>query len=134
MAIQYKDGYKYVLDKDYTVQIPIHPKKNVITQFVSLSTTGRLVIRKGYAWDGASGCPDYKSIMRGSLVHDVLYQLMRNGKLDRNQRKPADKLLREMCKEDGMNRWMAKVVYLAVQKYGNPYTKYENRKKVLTAP
>ena len=42
--------------------------------------------------------------MRGALVHDALYQLMRLKQLDYEQyRDRADEVLRDLCKEDGMS-------------------------------
>ena len=53
--IIYKDGYKYQLCKTYTIDTAIYPKENITTFFIDLNTKGKLTIRKGYAWDGASG-------------------------------------------------------------------------------
>jgi len=39
---------------------------------------GGLLIKAGYSWDGPSGSAiDTKNFMQGSLVHDALYQLLR---------------------------------------------------------
>ena len=93
-------------------------------------------IKKGYAWDGPSGPTiDSFNFMRGSLVHDALYQLMRNDLLDRKIHKvPADKLLQKMCLEDGMSRLRAWTVYQALQVGGRPATLKENLKKAINAP
>jgi hypothetical protein len=53
--------------------------------------------------------------MRGSLIHDALYQLMREQKVAQDQRKRADEILREVCIEDGMARVRAWWVYRAVR-------------------
>jgi len=107
--IKYKGGYKYQLVSDYQVQINIFPSVCIFTKFIMLSMDGMLTILVGYAWDGASGgCPDLKKIMRGSLIHDALYQLIRMKLLTLDDRKPADKELRKACREDKMwrvNRW-----------------------------
>jgi hypothetical protein len=43
---------------------------------------------KGYAWNGPSGPTlDTRNFMRGSLVHDALYQLMREGRMDNGLRR-----------------------------------------------
>ncbi|SDW60248.1 DUF1353 domain-containing protein [Nitrosomonas oligotropha] len=77
--------------------------------------SGVLTIKKNYAWDGASGpVLDTQRIMRGSLVHDALYQLMREEHLPQKARENADWLLREICIEDGMSKFNADLVYLAV--------------------
>ncbi len=86
--IEYKGGFKYQLHKSYVDHISIRPEADVSTRYVSLSVTGKLRIRYGYAWDGPSG-PTWDTLnsMRGSLVHDVLYQLMRLELLDRKWKK-----------------------------------------------
>lgn len=86
---------------------------------ISLWAGGRLEIFEHYIWDGPSGpAIDTKTFMRGSLVHDALYQLMREGRLDRKHRKYADQLLRKICIEDGMAKWRAWYVYHAVRMFG----------------
>ncbi len=80
--IAYRSGYKYQLAKAYSIGINIKPGKDIKTKFIKLDRTGKLTIVGGYAWDGPSGpVVDTKENMRASLVHDALYQLMRNGKL-----------------------------------------------------
>ncbi len=105
--------YKYQLIKYYRHQTPIKIKRSVkIKGFVKLSSKGLLVASKGYAWDGPSGPTiDTKDFMRGSLVHDALYQLIRMKRLSMSERKQADKLLRQMCREDGMGWFRAFYVY-----------------------
>ena len=136
LSIQYKQGYKYQLFCDYALQIAIIPDENIETYFIDLGCNGRLTIKKGYAWDGASGLAiDTRNFMRGSLVHDALYQLMRMDKLNRTQwRKAVDDLLLDQCIEDGMNFIRAKLVYHSVRLFGGKFAEAESRKVVLTAP
>ena len=135
-SIQYKQGYKYQLFCEYVLQTKIMPTENIDTFFIRLSTSGKMTIKKGYAWDGASGVAiDTINFMRGSLVHDALYQLMRMDKLNRKQwRKTADDLLFSQCIEDGMSFVRAKLVYYSVRFFGTKFAMAENRKTVLTAP
>ena len=109
--------YKYQLMDDYIIQIDIKPIQNIEFKFLSLSSEGVLTIRKSYAWDGPSGPTiDTRSFMRGSLVHDALYQLMRLSALDyKIYRKRSDEILKEICLEDGMCSFRAWYVYQAVQ-------------------
>ena len=104
--------YKYQLEKDYSVNIPIKDHDIDLT-FLALDPTGMLLIRKGYAWDGPSGpTVDTPGFMRGALVHDSLYQLMRGEHLhDKKYRKVADEIMRKICREDGMNSFRAWYVY-----------------------
>ena len=56
--------------------------------------------------------------MRGSLIHDALYQLMRESVLPLEFRKKADEILREVCLEDGMSKFRTWYVYKAVRMFG----------------
>ena len=134
--IAYKEGYKYQLHDEYIVKIPIVPEQNIDTSYIKLSPDGLLSIMNGYAWDGPSG-PTYDSLnfMRGSLVHDALYQLMRGEFLDNEKyRKPADRLLQEMCKQDGMSSLRAWLVYKGVRFGGDVAADPRNKKPVVKAP
>jgi len=92
-------------------------------------------IVKGYAWDGPSGpAIDTASFMRGSMVHDALYQLMRDGYLEHSYRKQSDQLLQQICKEDGMWTLRAFWVYLGVRLFANPASKPSHSKQLLKAP
>ena len=109
------EGYKY----DLVSKVPF--KTNIkgcliIARYISLHDNGWLWVWQHYAWDGPSGPTiDTKNFMRGSLAHDALYQLMREGLLDRKYRKYADQLLRKICLEDGMSKFRAWYVYHAVR-------------------
>jgi hypothetical protein len=114
------DRYKYQLLEDYTVKTGIIGYKVLLeeTAFISLEEDGTLFIKARYAWDGASSCPDFDSIMRGSLVHDAFYQLLRMEKLPQALRDDADRLIQCMCKQDGMNTFLAWTVYKALKHFG----------------
>ncbi len=111
--------YKYQLREDYTIKIPIKPDQDVSTDFIKLDTAENLTIKSKYAWDGPSGPTiDTRNFMRGSLVHDALYQLMREKHVDIETRDEADQLLKQQCIEDGMSRFRAWIVYKAVKLFG----------------
>ena len=99
--IEYRSGYNYQLASDYLIRIPIYGVR-VDERYFELSSVGRLIIRQGYAWDGASGpVVDTRSVMRASLVHDVLYQMMREGLVDEDEeREIIDRLYEELVTED----------------------------------
>ena len=119
--ILYKAGYKYQLNDFYSHETHIKPEVYVSDDYILLTSTGRLVIKKGYAWDGPSGPTlDTANFMRGSLVHDALYQLIRENRLDMSYRDEADKLLRDICIEDGMSKLRAELVYKMVRWFGAP--------------
>ena len=134
--ISYKSGYKYQLVEEYQVEISVTPEKNIQTNYIDLTTEGLLTIKNGYAWDGPSGPTiDTTNFMRGSLVHDALYQLMRNKLIDKEKwRKKADGDLKRMCVEDGMSRIRAWWVHEAVRCCGDSAASEGMRKEVKKAP
>ena len=120
--ICYCKGYKYQLQQTFWVDLPpttgITGITALIPGFITLDPTGRLTIYAGYAWDGPSGPTiDTADFMRGSLVHDALYQLMREGLLNINHRNAADQLLITLCREDGMSEVRAAWVYYGVREF-----------------
>lgn len=135
MKYRHLKGYKYELLDTVAVDTGIKDELADYLPYIELWDDSRLFIFKDYAWDGPSGPTfDTKTFMRGSLVHDALYQLMREGKLDRKYRKRADELLREICLEDGMNKFRAWYVYQAVRIFGDRNSKpfKKPRGKIIT--
>ncbi len=161
-TIRYRSGYKYQLAETYSTSVVICPlsgqrsevggqrsedrgqktdggdretDSGIETDFIDLSAEGLLTIKKGYAWDGPSGPTiDTKSFMRGSLVHDALYQLMRNEYLPAACREDADQELHRICREDGMCRFRAWYVLLGVRKGAGFAASPKAKKKIRTAP
>jgi hypothetical protein len=108
--------YKYVTNRSYSVQTGISGHDVNIGSFVKLAPNGVMTIGKGYAWDGPSSpAIDTKNFMRGSLIHDAFYQLIRERYVPKSVRKPSDKLLVEMTKEDGMGKFRCWYVYWGVR-------------------
>lgn len=132
--IAYVQGtYKYQLAEDYTVKTDVLPDDVVITDFYTLTTGGVLLVKKGYSWDGPSGpALDTKDGMRGSLVHDVLYQAIGAKQLDMKWRKQADKELYRICREDGMLLIRAGYWYAAVRMAGGSIAEADD--EILYAP
>jgi hypothetical protein len=92
--------------------------------WIILHPNGDVWIRKGYSWDGASGPTiDTENSMTASLVHDALYQLMRDGTLSLEWRKEADKTFKAWCRHDGMGAFRAEVWYRAVRAFGRKFAK-----------
>lgn len=120
--------YKYRLTAPYTHPTGVIPPLPVITGFIELDGRGMLTTRIGYAWDGPSGpAPDTPSAMRASLVHDALYQLLRDRRLLQSARKAADQLYRDIYIEDGRQHPFpplitaaAWVSYVALRLRGGP--------------
>ena len=104
---KYEEGgsKKYVLLKTFVGRLRVKPPSNIYTTDCGFLRNGSLVIYKGYEWDGPSGpAIDTDNFMDGSLIHDMLYQLMREGKLKRRPyRLYADNEMFRQCKKDDMS-------------------------------
>ena len=134
-CITYRSGYNYQLQEDYVIATGIEPVPPTSTEYISLAPYGTLTIRKGYAWDGPSGpAIDTLNFMRGSLVHDALYQLMREGLLEGSFRESVDRLLQRICKEDGMSTVRAWWVYQGVRFGGGAAADPARKKPFILAP
>jgi len=135
-CIAYKGGYKYQLKEDYVTETRITPPTPIQTEYIALTSQGRISIKRGYAWDGPSGPTiDTLNFMRGSIVHDALYQLIREGHLEEGKyREPADRLLQKMCIEDGMSKLRAWWVYKGVRLGGGPAVDPAHDKPLTWAP
>lgn len=115
--MKYSKGYKYKLEEEVTIRVPLSsfslPSVDIETPFIRLSE-GWLTIRKGYAWNGASGpVPDVRSVIFGSLIHDAWYQLLREGEVGLWTRRDVDDWFGDLCIEDGLPK-LAAMIFVAV--------------------
>lgn len=147
MILKYKDGYKYQLVEEFNLNLQGFFDDDffslVLGDYIRIYNS-ILFVAKGYAWDGGTGAVDTKLLMIPTLVHDVLYQLMRNDKLPQTYREKADKLLKDMYIESARKHgsWIqkklavvrAQYIYLAVRIAGKKFSTSDNKKKILTAP
>ena len=134
-SIFYKDGYKYQIVEPHSCAIPIFPPRYISTPYITLSVSGDLTIKEGYAFDGPSGPTiDTKSAMRGSLIHDSLFQLFRLGLLDHSHLTTANQIYRSACIEDGMSRFRAWAHFEALQMFGAKAADPSSERKLLVAP
>ena len=100
---------KYYLTDTFETKLHFKCFEFISSGVITISLD-QLEICMNYAWDGPSGpAIDTDNFMDGSLVHDALYDLMRQGLLSRwKYRRKADKEMRIQCKKDGMSlirRW-----------------------------
>ena len=110
--------YKYQLMEPYTHETDVRGFA-ASTSYLRLTEVGHLEIKRTYAWDGPSGPTiDTRDFMRGSLVHDAMYQLIRLEVLPPKFRRRSDRLLRDICRADGMSAFRTWYVYLAVRCFG----------------
>lgn len=137
-------SYKYELAEGFIIPTDIKPDTDIYEPnenkpLIALTRKGILCIFPGYAWDGASRpAINTKNFLRGSLVHDAFYQLMRQKKIGIENRDKADRLLQELCIQDGMSKLRAAYVYYAVKMFAKsaatPTDEIENQEKILQAP
>ena len=118
-----KYKYKFKVEENFSIELPfkipdfVHP-------YASLKD-GILSVKRGYAWDGASGpIINTRDTLVASLVHDVLYQAMRLNliKSSKENRTIADKNFFEILKMNGVNSIRRKVWYFAVRLFGKKST------------
>ncbi|MFT5789517.1 MAG: hypothetical protein ACI8SJ_001633 [Shewanella sp.] len=131
--IKYKQRrkYKYNLHSELVYETGLSVEQPFASTFLEINATGRLIINRGYAWDGPSSpAIDSKNFMQGSLIHDALYQLMREQVLLQSDRKRADEILKEVCLQDGMSAFRAWYVYQGVRLGGGKSAKPD----LLSAP
>jgi Protein of unknown function (DUF1353) len=118
-----KKQWKYELlgNMEISVDIPVRAKNRHVTldnNKLRVHAYYRMEVWINYHWDGPSGPTfDTKTFMRASLFHDALCQLIGEGLLDKKYRKYADQLLRQIALEDGMSKFRAWYVYMAVRAY-----------------
>ena len=119
-TLYYEKGYKYQTYYDYTIQTQMFGF-SVEAYWYKLTPDGILWIRRGYAWDGASGPTiDTEDTIINSLIHDVFYQMMREGQLPED---PcfhiANNELKRIGIRSGMWTWRANMWKNAVEKFGS---------------
>ena len=140
-------SWRYALTQDYWKLVPAFSgliTKDHHHEWFSLYTTGHIVVRNKYAWDGCSGplirdgdkmdvapvgfharCSDkddgIRTTTRGSCIHDCGYQFIELiaevlGKSIEWVRKVVDRLFRDIIREDGFG--MAGLYYAGVRVLG----------------
>ena len=115
--------YKFKVEENFSIELTF--KIPDIEHEYDSSKDGILSVKKGYAWDGASGpIINTRDTLVASLVHDVLYQAMRLNliKSSKENRKIADKNFFEILKMNGVNSIRRKVWYFAVRLFGKKST------------
>lgn len=130
----YTKGYKYKTVRDYVIQTELRPAAFIWTPFITLDVDGVMTIKGHYAWNGASGPTiDTISSIIASLVHDAIYQLIREGHLEVDVfRKPGDCELWRLCIEDGMLKFRADYWYAGVRLFGDAAATVPD--EILSAP
>jgi hypothetical protein len=120
----YHRKYRYKTLSEYKDYFAALSGVSFVHRYVSC-TNGILKIEENYAWDGATGVIfDSYYLMKASLIHDALYQMMREGLLDRKKyRKVADKIFYSVMKDSKVNPIRRRLLYIGVRLFGKKYTK-----------
>ena len=62
VQVFYKEGYVYQLSRQLVANLGITLEKEIRTDYLLVTVDGWLVMRKSYAWNGASSCFNTLSI------------------------------------------------------------------------
>ena len=120
--IYYGGGYKYQLRRNAVAESKIRLDKLINHEYFAISVDGVILVRRGYAWDGASFIAvDDPGTIYASVFHDAGYQALRLKLLDEVWREELDLMYEALCKEGGVNRIRAKAHYVALRIGGGYY-------------
>ena len=113
--------FVYIVESDYVIHLGENaPKYTGSTPFIKYDN-GKLIVKKGFAWDGPSGPSiDTKAFILASLVHDSLYKLMAYEVIKHTEenRLFADNIMRQINLSLRMWRFRAFYTWLAVRIFG----------------
>ena len=137
MSLAHVAGFKYQTHKEWKTFVGDYGQtEDIIDGWITLTADGWLIIKAGYAWDGASGFLTINTMnsRQGSLKHDALYQLMRRELIDRKYKRKADRAFYEQLLTDGMWKFRAGYWHRAVVKFGEAATLPSHKRQVIYAP
>ena len=123
--MKYKRNWKYEVNEYIWETCTLGITKDYLHQSgLFIVTSIGVGVSPGYHWDGPSGPTiDTADSMLGSLIHDVLYQTLREAGDIGLKRKVADKLFLTLLKREGMWWLKRNAWYLGVRAGGKRYTK-----------
>ena len=137
LCLSYRNirGYRYQVMDKFSIDVSgfFGSERLCISGFAYLEN-GSLRVSKGYAWDGPSGPVIHtKNWLKPSLVHDVFYQLIRNGFFPdpEKARAKADDLMLSMLRAEGMSRFRSWYSWKAVRIFGKKAVRASERRDVL---
>ena len=109
--------------EDLVVYVPEMSPHQFQHPYFSLENS-HIYIKTGYAWDGVSGPTiDTDNTFVAGIVHDALYQAMREKLLPASAKDEADKIFRRILREKGMSWVRSEYFYLAVKWFGKAHIK-----------
>lgn len=122
--ICYAAGYKYQLRQDAVAESGLTLEAQVSHEYFTISESGLITVKRGYAWDGASSVAiDDPGTIYASLFHDAGYQAIRCGLIDGKWRKEFDQMYERLCIEGGVKPVRAKAHYVALRIGGGYYNR-----------
>lgn len=125
--------YKYEVEDDFIFILPLKGFE-FSNPYLILKKNGEMTIKKGYRYDGATGGIDTGSFRIPSLVHDGLYQILRESNFEKKEReyfrKESDIILKELCKINEMGFIRRNYVYIAVRLFGGSFSKKEKKEEL----
>lgn len=124
MKYKKTERYRYKLAEDEVVTLPVDLNCQFKHEYFEYDGI-KLVIKKGYAWDGVTG-PVFqsKSTKIPSLVHDVLKQAESLYLIPETRRKDIDECYRYFGKKSGMNIFRRNLHYRVIRVLYGLYVKY----------
>lgn len=126
----------FQLTEPFQFKLEIAPLFDVESLWFDMDKKGRVNVKAGYVWDGASGPTiDTPSSIPASCGHDIGYKAIRLGYLDEVTAKPLiDRWFYERLLKDGMWDYRAFAWWRAVQQFGNRSCLPDAESKVRRAP
>lgn len=120
--IYYREGYLYQTSRPYLIETGIIPSEPIVMEFFTLYRDGTLNIKQGYAWDGASWCPEWLVPPECSCPHDAFCQMTQLGLLDYAVYAPQFHELLRLMVADRWGGFLASIVHKAVTTFrgGHP--------------
>lgn len=117
--MKYRNGFEYQLEEDVIFALPdSFVEYTYKTWFIQLDQC-TLTLRRGYACDGPSGPTlDSRGGMRPAVLHDAIYQMIREEVLPSEFKAVADLLFYHGLLHDGMGKIRAWGWYQAVKYFG----------------
>ncbi len=131
MSFEYEQQYAYRLSqrKGFLLDRQLQMYGGEVNHPLFSPRSTGVIVEPGYAWDGPSGPTiDTTNAIRASLLHDVLYQAMREKLIPRKRnRRIADAAFRKILKEDGMHSFRRWLWWITVRLFGGYAVKPQTR-------
>ncbi|MBK1876564.1 hypothetical protein [Pelagicoccus mobilis] len=110
---------KYQIGEPYIHQLSFDSQHELEFEHIHLSGD-QLTLQSGFSWDGASGPGiDTPKVLRGTAIHDALYNLIRAGQLDIDPFKAhADSEFIKILEEDGVSKQERAIIEESVSRFG----------------